>query len=192
MLACDVLLQVRHTTAATEDELERLLLQRLDRMLACGTTTCEAKSGALNLLCSLEQSRFCAGYGLALEPEMKLLRVMHRRNVRAHAVELAPTFLGAHSVPAGSTAAQATADIVDRQIPALVALRDSDALRCENIDAFVERNVFERADAARLLAAGAAAGLRVNFHGDELTNQVRRGARPSCRFILVTEIGRVS
>lgn len=103
---------------------------------------------------------------------MKMLRVMHRPGVRAHAVELAPTFLGAHSVPAGSTAAQATADIVERQLPALVQMRDAGALRCENIDAFVEKNVFERADAERLLAAGAAAGLRINFHGDELSNQV--------------------
>lgn len=103
------------------------------------------------------------------DAEMKLLRVMNRPAVRAHAVELSPTYLGAHSVPKGSTAAAATADIVDHQLPMLKALRDAGALKCENIDAFVEKNVFESADAQRLLSAGAALGLRINFHGDELT-----------------------
>jgi imidazolonepropionase-like amidohydrolase len=47
---------VKHTKEASEEELERLLLQRLDRMLALGTTTAEAKSG----------------YGLECESEMKV------------------------------------------------------------------------------------------------------------------------
>lgn len=94
---------------------------------------------------------------------------MNRPAVRAHAIELSPTYLGAHSVPKGSTAAAATADIVEHQLPTLKALRDSGTVKCENIDAFVEKNVFESADAHRLLSAGAALGLRINFHGDELT-----------------------
>lgn len=117
------------------------------------------------------------GYGLECEAELKMLRVMHREAVRAHAVELSPTYLGAHSVPKGSTASAATSDIVERQLPALVRARDAGQLRCENIDAFVEKGVFEPADAQRLLAAGAALGLRVNFHGDELSLQRRCAAR---------------
>jgi imidazolonepropionase len=143
---------VRHTRDATEDELERLLLARLDRMLAAGSTTVEAKSG----------------YGLECEAEMKLLRVMHRSAVRAHAVELSPTYLGAHSVPKGITSREATDDIVTKQIPRLVELRAAGVLACENVDVFVEQGVYSAADARRILRAGTDAGLRINFHGDEL------------------------
>ena len=115
--------------------------------------------------------RVRAGYGLECEAEMRLLRVMHRAAVRAHAVELSPTYLGAHSVPKGATAAAATEDIVTRQLPELERQRAAGRLRCESIDAFVEKGVFESADAQRLLAAGKALGLAVNFHGDELTLQ---------------------
>ena len=51
-------------------------------MLACGTTTCEAKSG----------------YGLTTESELKQLRVIRALD-RSHSVDLVPTFLGAHDVP---------------------------------------------------------------------------------------------
>lgn len=143
---------VRHTRDASEAELEHSLLRRLDRMLAFGTTTVEAKSG----------------YGLECEAEMKLLRVMHRAAVRAHPVELSPTFLGAHSVPKGLTSAEAADDIVRRQIPRLVELRHAGLLACENVDVFVEQGVYSADDARRILRAGADAGLRLNFHGDEL------------------------
>lgn len=43
------------------------------------------------------------GYGLTLEEEMKLLRVLHRARALAR-IDLVVTYLGAHSVPAGSTA----------------------------------------------------------------------------------------
>ncbi len=51
-------------------------------MLACGTTTCEIKSG----------------YGLTLESELKILRAIARLG-REHPLEIAATFLGAHEVP---------------------------------------------------------------------------------------------
>ena len=54
---------------------------RLDEMLRCGTTTCEAKSG----------------YGLTTESELKMLRVI--RALGGAAVEISPTFMGAHEVP---------------------------------------------------------------------------------------------
>lgn len=50
---------VEHTRKASEDELLRLLLARMDRMIAQGTTLVEAKSG----------------YGLETDTEMKMLKV---------------------------------------------------------------------------------------------------------------------
>jgi imidazolonepropionase len=149
---------VRHTRDASDADLEASLISRLDRMLALGTTTVEAKSG----------------YGLECELEMRLLRVMHRSPVRAHPVELSPTYLGAHSVPKGLSSAEAATDIVDKQIPRLVELRAANLLACENIDVFVEKGVYSIDDARRILRAGTAANLRINFHGDEL-NLMRSG-----------------
>ena len=56
---------------------------RLDDMLALGTTTVEAKSG----------------YGLSVQDELKQLRALAEASA-GHPVELVPTFLGAHTVPA--------------------------------------------------------------------------------------------
>ncbi|MCX6826735.1 MAG: imidazolonepropionase, partial [candidate division Zixibacteria bacterium] len=56
--------------------------QRLDMMLACGTTTIEAKSG----------------YGLSTEAEIKSLEIIRSLN-EIHPLDMIPTFLGAHEVP---------------------------------------------------------------------------------------------
>ena len=97
-----------------------------------------------------------------------MLNVMQRPAIRAHAVELSPTFLAAHSIPKGSTEEAATDDIINHQLPKLAQLREQNGKLCENIDVFVEKGVFERDCGRRILAAGAAQGLRINFHGDEI------------------------
>ena len=71
------------TRAATEDALADETRARLDEMLRCGTTTCEAKSG----------------YALTTEGELKMLRSVRALSA-THAIELSPTFMGAHEVPA--------------------------------------------------------------------------------------------
>src|SRR6185503_7877569 len=71
------------TRAASDAALAAVSRRRLDEMLRCGTTTCEVKSG----------------YALTLEGEIKMLRVI-RALAAEHDVEIAPTFMGAHEVPA--------------------------------------------------------------------------------------------
>src|SRR6267142_1296668 len=66
---------VRATRAAADDQLAADTRRRLDEMLRCGTTTCEAKSG----------------YGLTKESELKMLRVI-RTLASDHAIEISPTF----------------------------------------------------------------------------------------------------
>ena len=74
---------VAATRAASEDGLvEHVTRARLDEMLACGTTTCEIKSG----------------YGLSLEAELKMLRAVASLR-RDHPIDIVSTFLGAHEVP---------------------------------------------------------------------------------------------
>ncbi len=72
-------------------------------MLAAGTTTCEAKSG----------------YGLTVDSELTQLRAIHHLN-RTHTIDIVPTFLGAHDVPAEckSRRADYVACIVERDDPA--------------------------------------------------------------------------
>eukprot|EP01103_Thecamoeba_quadrilineata_P010875 TRINITY_DN2467_c0_g1_i1.p1 TRINITY_DN2467_c0_g1~~TRINITY_DN2467_c0_g1_i1.p1 ORF type:complete len:241 (-),score=55.60 TRINITY_DN2467_c0_g1_i1:35-757(-) len=112
---------VDHTKKSSEEELEELLRIRLKRMLRQGTTLLEAKSG----------------YGLELETEVKMLKVLHKV-AKEGPVEIVSTYLGAHSVPKGSTSAAATNDIVANQIPRIkvsITLSDSkdqmmDTSRC--------------------------------------------------------------
>jgi imidazolonepropionase len=142
---------VRKTREASHDELATLFAQRLDRMLRHGTTLIEAKSG----------------YGLRWPTELKMLRVLHEVN-RVHPIDVVSNFCGAHSVPKGSTAAQAAADVIDVQLPALKLATQRGVISPEFIDVFCEKGVFDTPTSQRILKAGQAAGLRVNFHGDEL------------------------
>ena len=76
-----ILSTVAATRAATRERLTELILERLDAMLALGTTAAEAKSG----------------YGLTREDEIKQLEAIRDAGER-HPIELVPTFLGAHEV----------------------------------------------------------------------------------------------
>ena len=77
-----ILSTVAATRSASEEELIAGARRRLDEMLACGITTCEAKSG----------------YGLTTESEVKQLRVLRTLDATHH-VDVVATFLGAHEVP---------------------------------------------------------------------------------------------
>lgn len=142
---------VRHTRESSEEELLALLLPRLDRMLRAGTTVVEAKSG----------------YGLDVESELKMLRVL-RRAAEVHPIEIVATFCGAHAVPPGRTAEEAAEDVVRNQLPAVLRENAAGRTAAENLDVFCEKGVFERELSERIMRAGREAGLCINFHGDEL------------------------
>lgn len=73
---------VEHTRKATEDELFTAFRQRLERMLRAGSTLVECKSG----------------YGLDLETELKMLRVIERAR-KSMDIGISSTYCGAHAVP---------------------------------------------------------------------------------------------
>lgn len=143
-----ILSTVVATRAASEEDLVAQTTVRLDEMLACGTTTCEIKSG----------------YGLDIEPELKMLRAV-RRLTSDHAVDIVATFLGAHEVPAEFRSARHRyVDlVVDEMIPAVAS--EGLAGWC---DVFCERGVFTPEESTRILEAGVRAGLRPRIHADEL------------------------
>ena len=139
---------VEATRAAAEDELVALAHPRLDEMLACGTTTCEIKSG----------------YGLDLESEMKMLRAIARLDA-AHPIDIVATFMGAHEIP---VAHRQTRDayvrlVIEEMIPAAATER-----LAEWCDVFCETGVFTPGESRRILNAGIRAGLKPRIHADEL------------------------
>jgi imidazolonepropionase len=149
--------------------------RRLAEMLRCGTTTAEAKSG----------------YGLTTESELKMLRVI--RNLDAtQPIELSPTFMGAHEVPAEyRNRRRAYLDlIVTEMIPAVA----SDHL-AEWCDVFCEKGVFTPEDTRKILDAARAAGMKLRLHADEFTAsggwQVAAdvGARSADHLMCVDEAG---
>ena len=143
-----ILSTVERTRAATEDELVTSTRSRLDEMLACGTTTCEVKSG----------------YGLTLESELKLLRAVRTIDA-SHPTDLVATFLGAHDVPPEyrSDRAAYVRLVAEDMIPRVAA----EGL-AEWCDVFCERGVFTPAESEAILLAGTRAGLKPRIHADEL------------------------
>src|SRR5262249_33779557 len=135
-----ILKTVAATRAASDDELAAGTRRRLDEMIRCGTTTCEAKSG----------------YGLTVESELKQLRGLSRPG-RDHDIEIAPTFMGAHEIPPEYR----------HHRRGYVDLLAGDMLRAvaggglaEWCDVFCEDGVFTPDESREILCAARAAGLK--------------------------------
>ena len=135
---------------ASEDELIDKVSQRMDRFIAGGTTTIEAKSG----------------YGLDTESELKSLSVIHKVH-KSHALDLIPSFMGGHSFP------QEFADdhdgyvnlICNEMIPAVAA----QGIAVFN-DVFCEEGYFTVAQSKRILETGKKYGLKPRLHADEFVD----------------------
>lgn len=139
---------VRHTRAASEEELLEKSRAFLDEMLALGVTTCEIKSG----------------YGLDLETELKQLRVVRRLN-QEHPVDAAATFLGAHAIP---DEYKGRADAYIDMLCGTVIPRVAQEKLAEFCDVFCEDSVFNVEQSRRVLEAGKEHGLRPKIHADEI------------------------
>ena len=140
---------VRRTRAASEDELFASALRRGEWFLRTGTTTVEAKSG----------------YGLSVEDELKMLRVVRRLNSEGR-LSYVPTFLGAHEVPDEyrGRREQYLDLVVEEMLPRVAA----EGL-AEFCDVFCEERVFTVEESRRVLEAARAHGLYLRVHADQLT-----------------------
>src|SRR5437870_10856826 len=141
---------VRATRAASEDDLYLLGKKRASWFLRNGTTMVEAKSG----------------YGLTLEDELKILRVIQRIG-KETPLETVPTFLGAHAVPAEFREDRAgyISLIIEEMLPRIARER-----LAEYCDIFCERDYFDVEDVRRILTAAKQHGLKLRMHVDQLTN----------------------
>ncbi|HEY0443148.1 MAG TPA: imidazolonepropionase [Candidatus Limnocylindrales bacterium] len=162
-----ILSTVAATRAAPNDALAAHGRRWLGEMLGHGVTTIEAKSG----------------YGLDVETELRLLEVAAELD-REGPIDIVPTFLGAHAVPAefrdrpDATAAYVRA-VVEEQLPAVAA--QGIARFC---DVFCERGVFSAAESREILVAADRLGMEPRLHADELA--------PSGGAELAAELGAAS
>lgn len=138
-----ILRTVRAVREASDERLLTNLLERLDTMLAHGTTTVEIKSG----------------YGLDAETEERMLEVLARADDR-HPVEIVPTFMGAHAVPDGMDADAYVDRVIDEQLPRCA----DQATFC---DVFCDEGAFDVEQSRRVLEAGVDHGLAPKIHADE-------------------------
>jgi len=144
-----ILRTVRETRKASVEKLGDLTIERLDVMLEHGTTTVEAKSG----------------YGLTTKDELKILEVVQRAN-QMHAMDVVPTFLGAHAIPLeyqGSPLGYVGL-VVDEMIPKV-----AEKGLAEFCDVFCEKGVFGLEQTRRILSAGKNFGLKPKVHADEMS-----------------------
>jgi imidazolonepropionase len=139
---------VEKTRSATDAELLAQARRHAEWFLRCGTTTVESKSG----------------YGLTLEDELKILRVMMRLNEETP-LEIVPTFLGAHAVPRKMHADEYVDLVVNEMLPRVT----SDGL-AEFCDVFCERGYFEIEQSRRILNVAKKLGLKLRIHADQLSN----------------------
>jgi imidazolonepropionase len=138
---------VRATRAAGEDQLLMAAQRYVSWFHAGGTTTIEAKSG----------------YGLTLENECKLLRVIGRLD----GIRAVPTFLGAHEIPDEFRGRPSEyADLVIHQmLPAVAQQR-----LAEFCDVFCEPGIFSIEESRRVLSAARSLGLGLRMHADQLSD----------------------
>ena len=139
---------VEKTRVASEADLLAQAKNHADWLLSCGTTTVEGKSG----------------YGLTLEDELKILRVMRSLNEESP-LEIVRTFLGAHAVPRGMDADQYIQLVIDQMLPQVT--REKLAEFC---DVFCERGYFDVEQSRGILTAAKKRGLKLRIHADQLTN----------------------
>ncbi len=155
---------VRKVREASEELIRLKATVHLDRFLACGTTTIEAKSG----------------YGLSVADELKVLRVI-KELAESHVVEVVPTFLGAHEIPEEYRDRREyyVSLVIEEMLPRVA--EEKLAIFC---DVFCEEHVFTFDESKRILYAALNVGLIPKIHADQFSDG--RGAE------LAAEVGAIS
>ena len=139
---------VEKTRAASDVDLLAQAKKHAHWFLCCGTTTVEAKSG----------------YGLTLEDELKILRVMRRLN-ETTPLEIVSTFLGAHAVPCEIRADEYLDLVINDMLPRVASQK-----LAEFCDVFCEAGYFNVEQSKRILDAAKKLGLKLRIHADQLSN----------------------
>jgi imidazolonepropionase len=143
---------VRSTREASLDDLVHQSRERLDRMLAHGTTTAETKTG----------------YGLDTENELKMLETIRLLD-EIHPVDVVPTFLGAHAVPAEYEGRPD--EYVNLVAAEMLPTLESEGYLAGEMppfcDVFCEEGAFSLEQSRRILEKAKDLSMRLKIHADE-------------------------
>ncbi len=140
---------VAATRRASDAELKQKAHAALAGMLALGVTTIEAKSG----------------YGLDLENELRILR-LYRELAAEQPIDIVPTFLGAHVVPAEYRARRGAylCLLLDEMLPRVAAEN-----LAEFCDCFIDAGAFTLAEGEAILSRARDLGLKLKCHAEQFT-----------------------
>jgi imidazolonepropionase len=143
-----ILNSAQQVAETSEDRLFNSAWQRLEELMRMGTGAIEIKSG----------------YGLTVDSELKMLRVIKRLRERSPVLVRA-TFLGAHTYPAEYRDDHAgyIRLIVEEMLPVIAGEELADF-----IDVFCERGFFSVGETEEIVRAGMSFGLRPKIHANQL------------------------
>lgn len=144
-----ILSSARKLAATTAEDLFRQSHSRLQEVMKLGTGAMEIKSG----------------YGLTLEGELKMLRVIQRLKKEAK-IPIKATFLGAHSVPPEYK--ENKEGYIDLILDEMLPVIGREGL-ADYIDVFCEQGFYTAEETARILAAGKEYGLKPKIHANQLS-----------------------
>ena len=135
---------------ATEEQLYQSALMRINEMISQGTGAIEIKSG----------------YGLSLDAEIKMLRVIKKLK-QTLPIPIKATFLGAHAIPSAyKENRQSYIDlIINEMLPAIAQEQLADYC-----DVFCERNYFTPEETISILNAAQKFNLQAKVHAEQLSN----------------------
>ncbi|MFN0139508.1 MAG: imidazolonepropionase [Pyrinomonadaceae bacterium] len=154
-----ILSTVRQTRESSVEQLVEQSGLRLNKMLRCGTTTVEIKTG----------------YGLGIETELKMLAVIETLD-KSHVMTIVPTFLAAHTVPPEfKDNTNGYVELICSEMLPLAWKWYAQSHFAANgtpffCDVFTEKNAFDLARSRRVLATAKSLGFRVKAHVDQFTN----------------------
>jgi len=156
-----ILASVRAFRAASNGEILDRALKLLDQMLQFGTTTVEVKTG----------------YGLTTSEELRALELAAELD-RRHAVDVIPTFMGAHAVPPEYQGEphRYLDLLVHDMIPAV-----ADQGIARFCDVFCEPGYFTPEEARMILGAASRLGLDLKLHADEFVDSGGAGLAAELR-----------
>lgn len=143
-----ILNSARKLRDTSEDELFDSAWARLQELMHMGTGAIEIKSG----------------YGLTVESELKMLRVIRRLKEKAP-IPVKASFLGAHTYP--EEYKNNHAGYIDLLINEMLP-RIAEEKLADYIDVFCEKSFFSREETETICRAGIAAGLKPKIHANQL------------------------
>ncbi len=163
-----ILNSAKRLHGASEDELFEQAMVRVKEVIAQGTGSIEIKSG----------------YGLSVESELKMLRVI-KRIKDLNLLPVKATFLGAHALPVGykNDKAGYIRLIIDEMLPAIAAEKLADY-----IDVFCEQNYFSYEETKAILEAGKKHGLIPKVHAEQMSHHGGIRAGVECGAISVDHL----